>query len=69
MHMTLDEYRVFDVWWKTVCRRGAYTFAYPKINDDTGILVEYQFAPESSIGVSNTSALNLEITMSWMEAA
>jgi hypothetical protein len=67
MHMTLTEYLVFDVWWKTACRRGVYSFAYPKINDNTGILVEYQFAPDTKPAITNTSANNLEITMNWME--
>jgi hypothetical protein len=68
MHMTLPEYRIFDNWWKNVCRKGVYTFAYPKINDNTGVFVEYQFAPDTGIGIKNTSADNLEISMSWMEA-
>jgi len=68
MHMTLEEYRVFIYWWNNVCRKGVFTFAYPKINDNTGELVEYQFAPDSSPAIQNTSALNLEISMQWMEA-
>jgi len=68
MHMTLPEYRVFDTWWRSVCRRGIYSFAYPKINDNTGVLVEYQFAPDSKIEKANTSGDNLEIKMNWMEA-
>jgi len=68
MHMTLPEYRVFDIWWKTVCRKGVYSFAYPKINDNIETLYEYRFAPEAKIGVSNTSGDNLEINMQWMEA-
>ena len=68
MHMTLPEYRVFDAWWRNTCRRGVYTFAYPKINDNTGILAEYQFEPNSNISIKNISGDNLEVTMSWMEA-
>lgn len=68
MHMTLDEYRVWKTWWTSVCRKGVHTFAYPKINDNTGILVEYQFEPDSRPSVRNTAALNLEITMNWLEA-
>jgi hypothetical protein len=68
MHMTLPEYRVFDSWWKNTCRKGFYTFAYPKINDNTGTLVEYQFAPGSNPSIQNTSGDNLEISMAWMEA-
>jgi hypothetical protein len=68
MHMTLEEYRVFDAWWENTDRKGVYAFAYPKINDNTGETAEYEFAPGSAIGVKNTSALNLEISMSWQEA-
>jgi hypothetical protein len=68
MHMTLEEYRVFDIWWNNTDRRGVYTFAYPKINDITGEQVEYQFVPESAIGIKNTSALNVEVSMNWQEA-
>ena len=68
MHMTLDEYREWEKWWNNVCRKGVYTFAYPKINDNTGVLTEYQFSPDSRIETKNTSAYNLEISMRWMEA-
>ena len=68
MHMTLDEYRVFNNWWVNTCRKGFYSFAFPKINDNTEILVEYRFLPESRPRVHNTSALNLEISMDWIEA-
>jgi len=67
MHMTLPEYRAFMIWWENVCRKGVYTFAYPKINDNTGLLIEYQFDPESNISKSNTSGDNLEVSMVWME--
>jgi hypothetical protein len=67
MHMTLDEYRVFSAWWNNTDRRGVYTFAYPKINDNTGEQIEYQFAPEAKIGIKNPSALNVEISMRWLE--
>lgn len=68
MHMTLEEYRVFRSWWINVCRRGYFTFGYPKIDDNTGEIIEYQFEPKSKIGKINTSANNLEITMNWLEA-
>jgi hypothetical protein len=68
MHMTLPEYREFMSWWNNTCRKGLYTFAYPKINDNTGILAEYQFDPDSAIKIQNTSGDNLEISMNWMEA-
>jgi hypothetical protein len=68
MHMTLEEYRVFDVWWENTDRKGVYTFAYPKINDTTGVQVEYQFMPDSELGIKNISAENMEISMTWQEA-
>ena len=67
MHMTLAEYRVFMDWFDNSCRKGLYSFAYPKINDNTGILLQYQFDPESRIYKKNTSADNLEIEMNWLE--
>ena len=39
--MTLEEYLVFNNWWKNINRRGFYSFAYPRINDKTGTLEEY----------------------------
>jgi hypothetical protein len=68
MHMTLPEYRVFASWWNNACRKGLYTFAYPKIDDNTGTLAEYQFDPESAIETKNTSGDNLEVSMNWLEA-
>jgi len=68
MHMTLEEYRVFKNWWVNSCRRGFFTFGYPEIDDNTGVIVEYQFEPGSKIGKINTSANNLEITMTWLDA-
>jgi len=68
MHMTLEEYRVFNSWWVNVCRRGFFTFGYPKIDDNTGAITEYRFDPQAKIGKKNTSANNLEITMVWLEA-
>ena len=68
MHMTLKEYRRFMEWWKNECRRGVHTFQYPKINDNTGVMIEYQFDPESRISIHNTSGDNLEVSMSWLEA-
>jgi hypothetical protein len=68
MHMTLPEYRIFMSWWRNTCRKGVYTFAYPKIDDNTGVLKEYQFDPQSSPAIKNTSGDNLEVSMNWLEA-
>jgi len=69
MFMTLPEYREFMSWWKNVNRKGLFTFAYPKIDDNTGLLAEYQFVPNSNPSIQNTSGDNLEIEMNWMEAS
>ena len=69
MHMTLAEYRIFREWWERTCRKGFFSFGYPRINDNTGELVEYQFVPDSNPSIQNTSGDNLEISMAWMEAA
>jgi hypothetical protein len=68
MHMTLPQYRVFMAWWKDTDRKGVYSFQYPKINDNTGELVEYEFADGSNPQIINTSGDNLEIAMQWTEA-
>jgi hypothetical protein len=68
MHMTLAEYRVFRAWWVYTNRKGVYSFAYPRLNDNTGDLVEYEFTPDANIGIQNTSGDNLELSMNWMEA-
>jgi hypothetical protein len=69
MHMTLPEYRIFRAWWVNTNRKGFYSFAYPRLNDTTGDLVAYEFAPDTNPSIQNTSGDNLEISMHWMEAA
>ena len=69
MHMTLAEYRVFRDWWINTCRKGVYSFGYPKINDNTAVITEYEFIPEKNPSIQNTSADNLEISMAWREVS
>jgi len=68
MHMTLPEYRVFENWFENVCRKGLRPFWYPKINDNTGEMKQYQFSPDADITPANTSGDNLELSMVWTEA-
>jgi hypothetical protein len=67
MYMPLEEYRVFDDWWRYTDRKGVYTFAYPKINNNTGEQAEYQFIPGAKLGVKNIAALHMEVSMAWQE--
>jgi len=68
MHMTLPQYRVFEVWFETVCRKGLYPFWFPKVNDNTGVMKQYQFSHDADISPTNTSGDNMELSMVWMEA-
>ena len=68
MHMTLAQKRVFEDWYERICREGAYAFAYPRVDDNTGEIRAYQFDPQTDPGWSNTGADNMEVSMVWMEA-
>jgi hypothetical protein len=65
LHMTEPEYRLFDHWWENACRRGAFTFAFPRIDAKNGALTEYRFSPDQDIRVSNVSGDTLELQMQW----
>jgi len=68
MHMTLTEKRIFENWFKSVCREGLYAFGYPRVDDNTGELRAYQFDPNTDPSWTNTGADNMECTMVWLEA-
>ena len=68
MHMTLPEKRVFEDWLERICRKGYFPFLFPKIDDNTGVMKAYQFAPDTDLTYVNTGADNLEASMVWMEA-
>jgi hypothetical protein len=63
MNMTLDEYRIFENWYNNTCRRGVFSFLFPKINDNTDDLAEYRIV--SALEISNISGDILEISMGW----
>jgi hypothetical protein len=67
LRMYLDEYRVFENWYINTTRKGALSFAFPKVNDNSGVIAEYRFAPGSNISVSNPGALILTVNMEWLE--
>jgi hypothetical protein len=68
MNIPLNEYRILENWYINSTRKGVFSFAFPKINDNTGAIVEYRFAPGSKISVSNPGALIVNIKMEWLEA-
>jgi hypothetical protein len=68
LRMSLDEYRVFEDWYINTTRKGALSFAFPKINDDSGEAAEYRFAPGSKIAVSSPGGLAVTVSMEWAEA-
>jgi hypothetical protein len=67
MNIPLAEYRILENWYINTTRKGVFSFGFPKINDNTGVIVEYRFAPGSKISVSNPGALILNIKMEWLE--
>jgi hypothetical protein len=67
INMPLSEYRIFESWYINTTRKGALSFGFPKINDNTGTIVEYRFVPGSMISVSNPGALILNVRMEWLE--
>jgi hypothetical protein len=67
LRMNLNEYRVFETWYINTTRKGALSFGFPKVNDNTGKIAEYRFAPDSKISVSSPGGLILDISMEWIE--
>jgi hypothetical protein len=64
-HMKEPEYQIFLNWWEYACRRGAVSFAFPRIDAQNGAITEYRFSPDQDIQVSNVSGDILELQMSW----
>jgi hypothetical protein len=67
MRMRLKDYNVLMKWFEKETRRGLIPFYYPKVNDVSGELKVYRFAPESSIAVTNIAVDILDSEMSWEE--
>jgi hypothetical protein len=65
--MTLAEYRIFKSWFNYTARRGVFSFAFPQIDDNTGVIKEYRFAPNSKPSLGNPSGDILEVSMVWEE--
>jgi hypothetical protein len=68
MRIPLEEYRILEDWYITVTRKGVFSFRFPKINDNSGVITEYRFNPGSSLSVSNPGGLILDVSMEWLEA-
>jgi hypothetical protein len=64
-HMTEAEYQLFVVWWETSCRRGALSFAFPRLDAKNEAPAEYRFAADQDIRVSNVNGDILELQMTW----
>jgi hypothetical protein len=64
-HMTEPEYQLFVAWWDNSCRRGAVSFAFPRVDAKNGAITEYRFSPDQDIQVSNVSGDILELQMNW----
>jgi hypothetical protein len=67
MRIPLEEYRILEDWFINVTRKGVFSFSFPKINDNSGVITEYRFNPGSTLSVSNPGGLILDISMEWLE--
>jgi hypothetical protein len=67
IRMYLGEYRILEDWYVNTTRKGVLSFGFPKLNDNSGVITEYRFAPNSTISVSNPGALVVEVSMEWLE--
>lgn len=67
MHLTLTEYNYFCDWFENVCLGGTESFMLPKIDSNSGVLVEYRFAGTNGISVNNPDGEVLEITFELEE--
>jgi hypothetical protein len=65
--MYLDEYRIFENWYIYTTRKGVFSFGFPKINDDSGVITEYLFNPGSKPSISNPGGLVTDVSMEWLE--
>jgi hypothetical protein len=65
LRMTEPEYQLFAAWWENSCRRGAVSFAFPRVDAKDGAITEYRFSPDQDIQVSNVSGDILELQMRW----
>jgi hypothetical protein len=68
MRIPLEEYRILEYWYVNTTRKGVFSFGFPKVNDNSGVLTEYRFNPGSALSVSNPGGLILDVSMEWVEA-
>jgi hypothetical protein len=62
-----EEYEAFDNWFENQCRRGEYTFLYPKVNRKHGPMAEYGFQAASGPDYTNPGGDIVEVKMVWLE--
>jgi hypothetical protein len=67
IQFSYEEYETFDYWFENECRRGEYTFLYPKVNRKNGPLTEYGFQADSELDYGNPGGDIVEIKMVWLE--
>jgi hypothetical protein len=67
IRMQLAEYRIFESWYVNTTRKGVFSFGFPKLNDNSGVIVEYRFNPGSKPAVSNPGGLIVDVSMEWLE--
>ena len=65
MLFSLEEFRRFRDWFDVACMRGAISFAFPRIDDNTGDMVEYRFVPNTSYSWSNETGRLVKVSMQW----
>jgi hypothetical protein len=63
--MTESEYQLFVNWWEHFCRRGAVSFAFPRIDAKNGAPTEYRFTAGQDLKIANPSGDILEVRMTW----
>ena len=67
MRFTPTEYNTFTQWYNDVCKRGVFSFAFPKIDKTSQGDAEYRFAKGGQPSYSNLSGNMIECSMTWEE--
>jgi hypothetical protein len=67
IQFTYEEYIIFDNWYENICRRGVYSFLYPKVNLKNGPLAEYAFDADADLEYGNPGGDMVEVRMVWLE--
>lgn len=68
MMFTLEEYAIFDEWFREVLKFGLYSFYFPRIDSSANTNAVYKIAQGGDPKYSNPSGRMIECTMVWEEA-